>query len=261
MTAIRLTTSARPIPFTHVVGVETRAPDARPFPIRLGPAVATWFVGWIVGMFIVASAILLAFGVDGDDYTIPQLAVATVASWAVLLAALAYTSERYGTGNSVADFRAHYGLSFRPVDLLGVPAGVIGQLVVVPLLYVPLRAIWPDTFSTSELEQRARELTDKADGWTVVLLVLVVAVGAPVVEELVYRGLLQRSIAGVIGAVPGLVVASMWFALVHPSPIEYPGLLLAGLLFGGGLLLTGRIGPSIVTHATFNATGLVLALR
>jgi membrane protease YdiL (CAAX protease family) len=244
-----------------VVGVETRGSDARPSPIRLGPAFATWFVGWVVGMFIVASAILLAFGVDGDDYTIPQLAVATVASWAVFLVALGYTSQRYGSGELLGDFRSHYALAFRPIDLLGVPAGVIGQIAVVPMVYVPLRAIWPDTFSTSELEERARELADKADGWTVVLLVLVVAVGAPIVEELVYRGLLQRSIAGVIGAAPGLVVASIWFALVHPSPIEYPGLFCAGLLFGAGLLLTGRIGPSIVTHAAFNATGLVLALR
>lgn len=244
-----------------MVGVETRGSDARPSPIRLGPAFATWFVGWVVGMFIVASSILLAFGVDGDDYTIPQLAVATLASWAVFLAALGFTSRRYGTGNLIGDFRAHYAVSFRPIDLLGVPAGVIGQLVVVPLVYVPLRAIWPDTFSADELEERARELADKADGWTVVLLVLVVAVGAPIVEELVYRGLLQRSISGVIGAAPGLVVASMWFALVHPSPVEYPGLLFAGLLFGGGLLATGRIAPSVITHAAFNATGLVLALR
>jgi membrane protease YdiL (CAAX protease family) len=53
----------------------------------------------------------------------------------------------------------------------------------------------------------------------------------------------------------------MWFALVHPSPVEYPGLLLAGLTFGACLLVTGRLGASIVTHFAFNVTGLVLALR
>ena len=221
----------------------------------------TWFAGWTIGMFLVASAILLAFGVDGDDYTIPQLALATTASWVVFVGALAFTSRRYGSGRPVDDFVSHYAVAFRPIDLIGVPAGVIGQLVVVPLVYVPLRALWPDTFSEAELEQRAQELSDKAHGWTVVLLVLIVVVGAPIVEELVYRGLLQRSIAASIGAVPGLIVTSAWFALVHPSPVEYPGLLFAGLMFGAGLLLTGRIGPSILTHAAFNATGLILALR
>jgi hypothetical protein len=149
----------------------------------------------------------------------------------------------------------------RPIDLVGLPVGVIGQLAVIPLLYLPLREIWPDTFSQSELEERAQELADKADGWTVLLLVLVVAVGAPIVEELVYRGLLQRSMATRVGAVGGLVLTSMWFALVHPSPVEYPGLFAAGLLFGAGVLLTDRLGASILTHAAFNATGLVLALR
>ena len=70
-----------------------------------------------------------------------------------------------------------------------------------------------------------------------------------------YRGLLQRSIAAASGRVPALLVTSIWFALVHPSPIEYPGLFVAGLVFGAGVPLTGRIGPSILTHAAFNATG------
>jgi membrane protease YdiL (CAAX protease family) len=54
---------------------------------------------------------------------------------------------------------------------------------------------------------------------------------------------------------------SIWFALMHPTPVEWPGLAVAGALFGAGLALTGRIGPSILTHAAFNATGLILAFR
>jgi len=139
---------------------------------------------------------------------------------------------------------------------------VLGQLVVIPLVYIPLRGLWPDTFSKAELEERAQELADKADGWTVVLLALVVVVGAPIVEELVYRGLLQRSMARtMIGGGGALLFTSLWFALVHPSPVEYPGLFLAGLMFGAGALLTDRIGPAVLTHAAFNATGLVMALR
>ena len=62
-----------------------------------------------------------------------------------------------------------------------------------PLVYVPLRAWWPDTFSDDRLEETARDLVDRADGAAVVVLVLVVVIGAPIVEELVYRGLLQGS--------------------------------------------------------------------
>lgn len=212
-------------------------------------------------MALVGTAIFAAVGADGDDYTIPQMAASIVGSWLVFVGVLVFTSNRYGSGDPLGDFVTHYAVRFRPVDLIGVPVGIAAQLLVIPLVYVPLRELWPNTFSEAKLEERAQELADKADGWTVVLLVLVVAVGAPLVEELVYRGLLQRSVSAVTGAAPGLLIVSAWFALVHPTPIEWPGLFVAGLFFGGGLFLTGRIGPAILTHAAFNATGLVLALR
>ena len=212
-------------------------------------------------MVLIAPSILAALGVDGDDYNVAQLAAATGAAWLVMVACLAFTSKRYGTGHPRNDFVEHYGLRFRPIDLIGVPVGVLGQLVIVPLVYIPLRAIWSDTFSKSELEQRARDLADKASGWAIVLLVIVVVIGAPLVEELVYRGLLQRSMSAALGVVPGLAIMSIWFALMHPTPVEWPGLVLAGALFGAGLALTGRIGAGILTHAAFNATGLILAFR
>ena len=140
------------------------------------------------------------------------------------------------------------------------PLGVLTQLLLVPLVYLPLRELWPSTFSTDDIEERAQELADKAGGANTLLLFLVVAVGAPLVEELVYRGLLQRAGARVVGVWPGLLLASVWFALVHPSPVEYPGLFVAGLTFGIWLALTGRIGGGIMTHIGFNVTGLVMTL-
>lgn len=244
-----------------MLDVATKGSPSRAPTIRIGPAIATWAVGWGLGMVLLAPGVLALFGVDGDDYTVTQLAAATGAAWLVQVAALVFTSSHYGTGEPWPDFQEHYGVRFRSIDLLGIPVGVVGQLAIVPLVYAPLRAIWPDTFSNSELEERARELADKADGWTVALLVVVVVVGAPLVEELVYRGLLQRSMSAALGVVPGLIVISIWFALMHPTPIEWPGLAVAGALFGAGLALTGRIGPSILTHAAFNATGLILAFR
>ncbi len=59
----------------------------------------------------------------------------------------------------------------------------------------------------------------------------------------------------------GLLVASAWFSLIHLAPVEYPGLFVAGLLFGAALLITDRVGPAIVTHAAFNVTGLWLAFN
>lgn len=227
-------------------------------PIGVGQALGTWSAAWIVGTLIAAPAMISLLGAQlGDDLTIPQLAAASGATWAVMVTAVIVASRRFGTGDVLAD----YGATFRPIDLAGIPLGVATQLLVIPLLYVPLRRLWPDTFSNEQIEERAQDLANRAGGWLTVLLVLVVVVGAPLVEEFVYRGLLQRSVSVAIGTGFGLVSTSAWFALVHFSPVEYPGLFVAGLAFGGCVALTGRIGPAIVTHAAFNATGLIVVLQ
>jgi membrane protease YdiL (CAAX protease family) len=192
----------------------------------------------------------------GDDLTIPQLFVVVLGSWTVFLMALGFASRRFGCGDWIADF----GARFRLIDLVGVPIGVLTQLALIPLLYVPLRGLWPDTFSQEQIEQRAQDLADRATGFSAVLLVVIVVVGAPIVEELVYRGMLQRSLTSVLDAAPALVITAAWFSLIHLSPVEYPGLFLAGLVFGAGVLATDRIGPAIVTHAAFNATGIIMVL-
>ena len=199
---------------------------------------------------------MAAGGSVGDDLTIAQLTVATFGAWTVFVAALVLASRRFGTGRPLVDL----GWSFRPVDLVGIPLGVATQFLLIPLLYLPLRELWPDTFDPDRLEERARELADKAGGFDTVLLVVVVVVGAPLIEEFVYRGLLQRSLSVTVGASAGLLLTSILFSLIHFSPIEYPGLLVAGLVFGACVTLTGRLGPAIVTHAAFNAAGLVTVL-
>lgn len=225
--------------------------------IPLVPAMACWALAWIVGSGVLAAIAIAAVGGDLDgDLTIGQLSVAAVVGWVSFLFALSVVSRRYGSGS----FGADYAWGFRPVDLVGIPIGIVTQLALVPLLYLPLRAVWPDTFDSERLEERARDLADQAEGWSVVVLVLVVVVGAPIVEELVYRGMLQRSIAAASSPIVGLVVASIWFSLIHLAPVEYPGLALAGVVFGVSLLFTDRLGPAIVTHAAFNATGLAMVL-
>lgn len=226
--------------------------------IDFGPAFGTWSAGWVAGTIVAAPLAIAATGATlGDELTIPQLAAASLATWSVLVAALVIASRRFGSNDLIVDYAAR----FRPIDLVGVPVGVATQLALVPALYAPLQRIWPTTFDDDEIAQRAQDLADRAGGWNTVLLAAVVVVGAPLVEEFVYRGLLQRSASTLIGPAFGLLGTSVLFALVHFSPVEYPGLFLAGLVFGIGVVLTGRIGPAIVTHAAFNATGLIVVLR
>jgi membrane protease YdiL (CAAX protease family) len=221
--------------------------------VDLPVAVVTWVAAFVVGQAVSA---LIVGGEDPDLIAIPTLFAGVAATWIAYLAGMWVASQRAGSGNFVEDYR----LLFAPIDLVGVPIGVLCQLVLVPLLYLPLSELWPDTFSDERLSENAEKLVDRADGASMVLLVVMVCLIAPVVEELVYRGLLQGSLAARFDQFLALVAAAAWFTLIHFRPVEYPGLFLFGLVAGAGLLYTGRLGLPILTHVGFNVTGLLLAL-
>ena len=157
--------------------------------------------------------------------------------------------------------RVDTAMAARAVDVIGLPVGVLTQLVLVPLVYVPLRQLWPDTFHEDKLSETAEKLVDRASGGSMVLLVLMVCVGAPIVEEIVYRGFLQRSFAARTSMVVAWLVTAAWFAIIHFRPLEYPGLFVFGLVTGACLMFTDRLGMSWAAHIGFNATGLLLAVR
>ena len=144
------------------------------------------------------------------------------------------------------------------VDLLGVPLGVASQLVLVNLVYWPLREFFPDTFSSEQIEDRARDLYERADGPWLIVLVVIVVIGAPFVEELVYRGFIHGTLRSTMNSAVALVVAAMWFTAIHLAPVEYPGLFAFALVLGLSFHVTKRLGMPIVAHMAFNATGLIL---
>ena len=182
------------------------------------------------------------------------IALSALALWVPFVAMLVIFSQQFGTKNFVRD----YFFKFRWVDLLGVPLGVASQLVLVNLVYWPLREFFPDTFSSEQIEDRARDLYERADGPWLIVLVVIVVIGAPFVEELVYRGFIHGTLRSTMNSAVALVVAAMWFTAIHLAPVEYPGLFAFALVLGLSFHVTKRLGMPIVAHMAFNATGLIL---
>jgi membrane protease YdiL (CAAX protease family) len=113
-----------------------------------------------------------------------------------------------------------------------------------------------------DLSAEARELTDKAtDAVGVVLLVLVVVVLAPIIEELFFRGLLLRSLERRVGRWGALIISSLVFGAVHLQALQFLALTVIGLVLGWLTQHFGRLGPAIWAHVAFNgvATALLLA--
>jgi membrane protease YdiL (CAAX protease family) len=138
----------------------------------------------------------------------------------------------------------------------GLALGVALQLVAVPLVSWP----WVEILGkdTGELDDRARELTDRAHGFGLFMLTLVVVFGAPFAEELFFRGLGLRSFERRLGAVFGLIASAAVFSATHLDLLSLPALFVFGLVAGYLVQRTGRLGLAWFTHVGFNATTIVI---
>ena len=140
---------------------------------------------------------------------------------------------------------------------LGLALGIFCQLLVLPLLYAPIFFLTgTDKEALSRPADQLAEGTDGTFSW--LLFALLAGILAPVVEELFYRGLLLKALEKRRMPVwAAVLVSSIIFAGMHMQTLQFPGLLLVGLVAGTLAAITGRLGPSIWLHIGFNMTTVV----
>lgn len=217
----------------------------------LGDAAVGWLLGFLGSVITGGVALQVTGAADGDELSLGWLAFAMSGMWLGLVAVPLVAPRLKGNG-VVRDL----GLVFRLRDLpIGGVCGVAAQFLV-GIVYRPL--LWLLDIDADEVGAPAREMTDRAaDTFGIVMLVLIVGLAAPVVEEIFYRGLLQRSMQRRFGVWPGLLLASLVFGVAHLQPLQLPALALAGLVFGLLAQRSGRLGPAITAHVAFNMVTVV----
>ena len=180
-----------------------------------------------------------------------------VGLWAGLIPGTILVCRVRATGNLVTDL----GLRFKfPADLIGIAAGLGSQFVLLPILYYVIQ-LFVSHDLTKELEKPAQDLTNNAHGPGFLLLAVLLIVGAPLVEELFYRGMLLNALKRNLPAWPSIVICGVVFGIVHFDFVTLPGLALFGILLAWLAHRSGRLGPNIVAHAAFNAATVVILWR
>ena len=227
---------------------------------------ATWPVRAAVAgvMAVLASLVLagIALGLGaaaGFDGEVAELALAELGFYGGLVFSCRLISGRWGSGRFAADF----GLAFRRRDWLrGLGFSLVARLasVVAALVFVA----WSEDFEGSNTEVFEDYRSDVA---MMVLLVVSALVVAPLVEELFFRGLLQRALEGVMPLAAAVAVQSLLFGLAHTSVDIGPGnvsviagTMAAGAVFGFLAVRYRRLGPGIAAHAWFNVVPVVFVL-
>lgn len=222
-------------------------------------------VGWAAGLTAaIVASVVAVLAVSGaataessgeeilQDLSIGGLVLLQVPLWLGLFGT-PVLARRYGL-----DWGRQLGWRMRAVDVpVGIGVGLAMQLVAVPLLYWPIFRLFGDL----DVEGPARDLTNlAATPFDVAALAVMTIVVAPITEEVFFRGLLQGALRDRIGPAWAVALASVAFAVTHFQLEQFPALLLVGAVHGLLVLATGRLGPALWSHASFNAVTVVVLL-
>ncbi len=272
------TSAPRPIPpaRTEIVAeIVTASIDG---PTRSGPAEEIrprWGLGdffiawgiWFVVQVVVGVGIVLVggFGLDSEDdpsavldeVGVGGLAVFLLASWFGWLVWPAIMVRIRGLGS----FRRDLGLSLRRSDVL--PGLLGGGLVLV--FGMLLNLLWVLISQGGDPPDNTQSVPEGTSVATWALLFVLIAVGAPIVEEIFFRGLLLRSVAKRWSVTAGVVTSSVVFGVSHYQFRGFTDLYVVVLLCVYGYVLAiltvrsrGRLGPAMVAHGVNNGVAIAI---
>lgn len=222
------------------------------------PMVAAWGA---IGV-LTASLFLSKYALDAVvDYGWP------VALYVALLAVIGYgpslwwcrfASDRWGTGDLGQDIglRPRWSdIGWGPVVWLCALGAQLAVAAIVVGFDIPIEN---NTDGFSQLQ---------ADRTYVISLVITAVIAAPIVEEMVFRGVVMRGLRSRLPMLLVIIFQGLLFGAAHVDPVRGAGniglvmvLSGVGIALGGATAIIGRIGPAIAAHALFNGVILLVLL-
>lgn len=209
------------------------------------------------GLFGSIAAISLGVAINGGEELdqIPLLLASSLGQAVVTLGLLAYMSRSRGAGSWDLDF----GLRFEPSDWRGLIYGLFLQVGVTLFITLPLLLLLgvedPPEQDVAEIVGGASSLAAR------ISVAAVVVVIAPLIEELLFRGVILSRLRRSFGPRTSIAISAALFSVFHlldpDTRFVVPGLFVIGLVLGWQALRTDRIGLAITTHAGVNLLAVV----
>ena len=129
------------------------------------------------------------------------------------------------------------------------------------MILVTLPARWIFRHAPDPSNPVIPQLIGASGFWGPFLLVVLASVGAPLVEEFLFRGVLYQALRQRLGVWPAIVVSGLIFGFVHPVGIA--GMLTIatlGCVFAWMAETRKSLAPSMCAHFLQNFTTTVLLL-
>ena len=143
-------------------------------------------------------------------------------------------------------------------DLKFLPLGVLLQALVGALYY---------PFHVESTGDPVKQIVGHNPAYGMLVIMFFVGIGAPFIEELLFRGVILQSMTAVVsprvralaaGVVPALLTGII-FGAAHGELVQLAGLALVGTILAVIVQRQRRIAPAIFTHAGFNLIALSVA--
>jgi uncharacterized protein len=210
----------------------------------------------VVSLF--GSKLVLDLVVDFKWPVVAYVALLAVIGYGPSLAWWWFAMRKWGPGSPLGDV----GITPRWSDLGWGPVIWIATIFVqVAIGAIVLALDIPLANNTDAID----ELTD--DRTYTIAIVITAVVAAPIVEELVFRGLVMRSLLSKFPAAAAIALQGILFGVAHIDPVRGVGnvglamvLSGVGISFGTAAYLLRRISPTMVAHAVFNGIVMILLL-
>lgn len=222
------------------------APRAQRFPTwaDMLAVVGIYLLATVATSIVVGIVAAISGGVEGlvDKMSSgPMSALSYALSMGLtIVGVLIYRKLRRGTGRMF-----HFSLrGFNPMLILwGFVMVLLTGIVIEPVL-----ELFPDAFL---------KLIDQMGvhgGWSVLMLVVL----APIMEEVLFRGILLESVRSKHSAGRAIVVSALMFGVIHFIPQQVVNAFVIGLILGYIYVRTESLWPVIVIHALNNAMAYVI---
>jgi len=149
-------------------------------------------------------------------------------------------------------------LGFRAPPVLAIalaPVIVVGQLFAAGMMNLLVMRF------TGEFENPQLEAISGGQGFSwpnFLLMLLLVGVIAPIVEEVLFRGVLYGWLRARLPLFAAVGISAAVFAAAHVIPVLLPALLVVGLVLALAYELSGSLWTSILLHALQNSLVVIL---
>ncbi len=220
------------------------------------PLGALWLaLAGLVGGLVVATFLTLPVVLLRQEAEVLAGALAMMGLYVGFAGSAWAASKQWGTGRPLQDL----GIRFTRADLGWGPLAGFGALVASIAIAIAVSPFPELEGTNTEFVTRHAE-----SPLGVVLVVGATMVGAPIFEEIFFRGLVLRSLRSRLHVVPAVAVQSLFFGLVHVQPTQGVGTLSVivatgaiGAVFAVAAVRARRLGPAIIGHAVFNGVVVV----